>query len=270
MAVRCSRSLVRETVLFFGSAEHPVLTALAGRVSRAAYVVQEDFPVRVPLTLTDRMGGRLGAIDLDAVKSVCLDGFYVDGERFQGLSDDDRQYAQNEAWAALIALFGGLSRTRTVANFVRHRLLFESRVGRLGWLAGRGLSVPPTLVTSNPGDARRFCDVHEGRVRFRTVTEGGAAWQAVTAGDLARLDVVRLSPAHFEAILPGPFRTVFVVGERAADAPTGLAEACRALGLWLATFTVAADGTIVDFHPHLTATAGDAVLDAAAALLEAG
>ncbi|MHB2020232.1 MAG: hypothetical protein ACYCW6_25130, partial [Candidatus Xenobia bacterium] len=223
---------------------------------RAVFFPLESFPTRTRLVL-EPGGGRLDldgeAIPLHEIVSACLDGIYVPPEPLSHLGEKDREFAQTEAWAALIALFDRLPR---VANVIRPRDVVESRFSLMSFLAARGLPVPRMLVTSDAMEAERF-----GAARYRTLSDLPSPFTP---------EQVQLCPLHFEEVLSGPRTRLVVIGEQTfgPELP-GATGVCHELGLLMAEL-VLQDGVVVELCTHLTGEglAVPGVLDAAATLLE--
>jgi glutathione synthase/RimK-type ligase-like ATP-grasp enzyme len=80
-----------------------------------------------------------------------------------------------------------------------------------------GLSVPPTLVTSDPAAARTFLDAcgPEGAIH-KPLHPADVDWRPtrwVGPADLARLDALRLAPVILQAYVPGVDVRVTAVGD---------------------------------------------------------
>jgi glutathione synthase/RimK-type ligase-like ATP-grasp enzyme len=76
-----------------------------------------------------------------------------------------------------------------------------------------GLSVPPTLVTSDPDAARAFHAEH-GDVIYKSASGIRSIVRRLGPNQLARLDLLRDGPAQFQAFIPGRNIRVHTVGER--------------------------------------------------------
>lgn len=288
------------TILFFGTPGHPVLEGLYQHMRqrgqrRVVFVAQEKFPREVGLVMgagADDPAGYLvppydEAVPLDAVRSVCLDGYIVGAERFTDVDEADVGYAQVESWATLIALFGRLSRGARVANHVTRRTLASNRAALLAHLARRGLRVPHVLVTSDPAEARRFFEVARESTMYKPVGGTQPLFKAMDASDLTRLEAIRLAPVHFEEAVAGELVRAVVVGDEVLalgaeaepkvlpdDVMARCRSACRELDLLLGeiTFQRTAGGDLIatGLLTHLSPESLEAptVLDAAARLLE--
>jgi len=88
------------------------------------------------------------------------------------------------------------------------------------WQVARdvGLSVPRTLVTSEPEAARRFIsEVGLGKTVFKAFLASLEAWREtrlIEQADLDRLDLVRYAPVIFQEYVEGVDLRVTIVGDR--------------------------------------------------------
>lgn len=287
------------TILFFGSPGHPVLEPLYQYLRerqrrRVVFVPQEKFPREVEFGMGAGQDDPPGwivppyeeAVPFEDICGVCLDGYVVSPDRFADLEERDVPYAQAETWAALIALFGRLSRSAIVANHVTRRNHVASRAAQLAFLARHGLTVPRILVTSQPEAARAFFEETEGRTIYKPVGGSLPCFKAMEACDLHRLEAIRLAPVHFEESPVGDVVQAVVIGQELLTIPSEetipsetarlCVQACRALDLWMAqvSFRRGPQGHWVatGLVPHLGAESlGDArIREAAATLLEEG
>ena len=76
-----------------------------------------------------------------------------------------------------------------------------------------GLSVPPTLVTSDPVAARAFHAEH-GEVIYKSASGIRSIVRRLGPDHLARLDLLCDGPAQFQAFVPGHNIRVHTVGDR--------------------------------------------------------
>ena len=82
-----------------------------------------------------------------------------------------------------------------------------------------GLSIPETLITNVPGEARNFIEeLGPGNVirkAFRNISEAPRATAIVEVEDLERIDTVRLAPVIFQRFIPAELdlRTTVVDGQ---------------------------------------------------------
>lgn len=80
-------------------------------------------------------------------------------------------------------------------------------------IARHGFSVPTTMITNDPDEARAFVAEH-GRVVYKSISGVRSIVQAVTEDDVARLDQIRICPVQFQAWVPGVDVRAHVVGDR--------------------------------------------------------
>jgi glutathione synthase/RimK-type ligase-like ATP-grasp enzyme len=71
-----------------------------------------------------------------------------------------------------------------------------------------GLTIPETLITNDPGQARDFWAAHPGKVIYKPFTAGYHTWREtrlLRAGEEALADTVRWSPVIFQQYVPAVF-----------------------------------------------------------------
>ena len=117
---------------------------------------------------------------------------------------DARQFAANEWQEAINGLWQLLDArwmNPPARDEVASRKAFQLRVA-----AEVGLTVPRTLITSNPDRAQAFVRAHAPeRVIFKTFSATHAIWREtrlVREEELAVLDAVRLAPVIFQEYVP--------------------------------------------------------------------
>jgi len=66
-----------------------------------------------------------------------------------------------------------------------------------------GLDVPPTLITTDPAQARQFYEECNGAVIFKSISGVRSIVRRMTVKDFARLPLLRNSPSQFQAFIPG-------------------------------------------------------------------
>jgi hypothetical protein len=76
-----------------------------------------------------------------------------------------------------------------------------------------GLLVPPTLVTSDPDEARRFYDECNGEVIYKSLSGVRSIVRRVGAEHLERLPLLQHGPAQFQKFIPGENVRVHTVGD---------------------------------------------------------
>ncbi len=245
------------TVLFFGASDHATLSTLFHHLQergnrRVVYLPQEQFPHQPTFELQVGPGWEHclihppdeAPVEMADLVSVVLDRYAIHPPDLETFTPDDQEYIQVESWATLIALFGALSRHCLVANHVLLREHLVSRMAELCYLAGHGLAVPRTVVTSVPDHVLHFVDDCGGKAIYRPVSGMGLPFRPWTPEDAGRVQELKLCPMHFEEAPEGEEAAVGVVGEDVfvkpdeTDVPAqilaGLVKACRGLDLWLA------------------------------------
>lgn len=75
-----------------------------------------------------------------------------------------------------------------------------------------GLAVPPTLVTNDPAEVRRFAAEH-GRVIYKSVSATRSIVRELAGARIKDLERVRHLPTQFQALIPGDDVRVHVVGD---------------------------------------------------------
>lgn len=89
----------------------------------------------------------------------------------------------------------------------------NSKPYQLLLIAGAGLRVPPTLVTTDPDAARAFVTEH-GEVVYKSTSGIRSIVRRLRPDDMPRLALVRHCPTQFQAFIPGRNVRVHVVGEQ--------------------------------------------------------
>jgi glutathione synthase/RimK-type ligase-like ATP-grasp enzyme len=127
----------------------------------------------------------------------------------------DRAFALSETSQAVLGLLDALPCTWVNPpglDEAAHRKTLQWAVA-----AEVGLTLPRTLVTNVPDEARAFvADVGLGKVVFKAFLASVEAWREtrlVRAAELAQLDSVRLAPVIFQEYVAGPDLRVTVVGD---------------------------------------------------------
>jgi glutathione synthase/RimK-type ligase-like ATP-grasp enzyme len=77
-----------------------------------------------------------------------------------------------------------------------------------------GLLIPPTLVTNDPEEARRFIDEWGGDVIYKSASGVRSIVRRLGPEQLKRLPLLRHAPSQFQAFIPGDNVRVHTVGER--------------------------------------------------------
>ncbi|MGO7733236.1 alpha-L-glutamate ligase [Rhizobium leguminosarum] len=127
-----------------------------------------------------------------------------------------RAFAESETAQAIGGMFDGL-KCRWVnpraADDAAHRKPYQ-------WTVAQkiGLSLPRTLVTSNPGAAREFIRaMAPNRVVFKPFLATLQSWREtriIETTDVERLDLVRLAPVIFQEYIAGADLRVTLIGDR--------------------------------------------------------
>ena len=151
-------------------------------------------------------------LDLDAISGV-----YV---RFLGPEDRpplcsldpaDAAALRGEGDVSLMALLEDLQ--CPVVNRVGGGLSNNSKPYQALVISDTGLSVPPTLVTSDPAAARAFYAEH-GEVIYKSASGIRSIVRRLGADQLERLDLLCHGPAQFQAFVPGRNVRVHTVGDQ--------------------------------------------------------
>lgn len=211
-------------IVSYADDEHTDLVAeqlrLAGQ--DVARIDLADFPARLPLRAgwgegaptcrIETSDGR--AVDLARIRVVWwrrvrpfeIDGAIAGGER--------RSFAHSETEQAVLGVLDGLD-----CHWVNPRLADEAAHRKpYQWSVAHalGLTLPETLVTTDPGAARAFVDrLGLGNVVFKAFLASIADWREtrlVRADDLDRLELVRLAPVIFQRYVPGVDLRITAVG----------------------------------------------------------
>ena len=151
-------------------------------------------------------------LDLDAISGVYA-RFLGPEDRPQlpGLDPADAAALRTEGDLSLMALLEDLE--CPVVNRIGGGLSNNSKPYQALVISGTGLSVPPTLVTSDPAAARAFHAEH-GEVIYKSASGIRSIVRCLGPDQLARLDLLCDGPAQFQAFIPGRNVRVHTVGER--------------------------------------------------------
>lgn len=158
-------------------------------------------------------------VNLDSVGSVWCRGFRPSGVP-DGMPDADKVFAQGESQRAIDALM-------TVANvfWVNHphrHAQANSKPAQLFVAQQVGLEIPPTVITNDPEQARGIIAQPEGRTIYKAMSQNLSLKQGkalftglVTGAEMARLDLIRVSPGIFQKFVPKAYELrVTIVGSR--------------------------------------------------------
>jgi hypothetical protein len=118
---------------------------------------------------------------------------------------------QREADAALLALIESLPClvvSRLAGGLTNHSKPLQALAIRAA-----GLTVPATLITTSPADARRFIDAHDGRVVYKSISGIRSIVNRIDPEHLDRLPFLRDAPAQFQEEIVGDDVRVHTVGD---------------------------------------------------------
>jgi len=197
----------------------PVLDALRARGARPVLVDLAEFPARAGVSLP--YGGARGPAALHlAGGEVRLERVTavwwrrpLPLEAAPGLPERDAAFACRQAEEALAGLAASLD-VRWVNEPWRDAA--ASHKPRQLAAAGRaGLTLPRTLVTSDPERARAFLGAARGPCVHKALHATPGDWHAtrrIGPEDLARVEALRLAPVVLQQYVPGVDVRVTVVG----------------------------------------------------------
>jgi glutathione synthase/RimK-type ligase-like ATP-grasp enzyme len=112
----------------------------------------------------------------------------------------------------LLALFEALP--CPVVNRITGGYSNNSKVFQALSVRQAGLLTPPTLVTSDPAEARRFYEECDGQVIYKSLSGIRSIVRRIGPEQLARLNLLTNGPAQFQAYIPGDNIRVHTVGDR--------------------------------------------------------
>jgi glutathione synthase/RimK-type ligase-like ATP-grasp enzyme len=112
---------------------------------------------------------------------------------------------------ALLDLFDVIS--ARIVNGRRAMLSNRSKPYQALAIRNAGFSVPNTLITNQPADARHFLAQHEAVV-FKSISSVRSIVKTADQADVARLDRIRRLPTQFQERIRGTNVRVHVVGEQ--------------------------------------------------------
>lgn len=215
-------------VLLFGRRRDPHVAAVAAELARRGRPVfhldPSDYPRRGRLTFTIGPGAggaprhEASGLDLDRVGVGWIGGHH-DVRLSGAMAGPGRRFARAAALQGLDSFLRGCP--FPWVNDPDAAAVADDKVLQLTVARRLGLEVPPTLVTNDPEEFRRFRREH-GRVVAKTVA-GAAGLPAskrvlttvVGPRDAARADDVALSPVCFQAYVPKRSEVrATVVGDR--------------------------------------------------------
>jgi glutathione synthase/RimK-type ligase-like ATP-grasp enzyme len=200
-------------ILLFGSLGDPVVAFLAQRLEALGdpACVIDSRRLRTDLAFSFAIGSAstYGHLDygrtriaLETIRSI-----YV-----RGTSPSSGFAPPDQFDLALAGLF------ETVDCAVLHRPSIAatnaSKPTQLQTIAQFGFSVPRTLLTNVPDEARNFYEQCGGRVVYKSASAWRSIVRRLEAVDLGRLDEIRSCPVQFQEYVAGDDIRVHVVRER--------------------------------------------------------
>ena len=200
-----------------------VLRAIEHRGHLAVLVDTAEFPAAA--SLTQRFGGGAAEFELalDGQRidlRTCRAGWWRRPQPFtlhDGIAADVASWAYMECHEAVAGLWAALDLTwvnRPELDEAAHHKPYQLAVA-----AELGLSIPRTLITNDPSEARRFAEERGAeQVVYKTFLATEEHWRetrVLRAEEFALLDRVRLAPVIFQELVPAEADIrVTVVGDR--------------------------------------------------------
>lgn len=187
----------------------------------------DQFPCASTLTYR-ASSGHFGAelltdgrsLDLSVVGSLWCRGFRASGLPV-GMPDSDEIFAQLEAQRALDALLTTTSKALWI-NHPQCHARANSKPAQLCVARKVGFNIPPTIITNDPEEIRRFVGETDGRIVYKAMSQsldldsGRALFTGLLGEpDLANVDLIRASPGIFQQFVPKAYEVrATVVGSR--------------------------------------------------------
>ena len=186
----------------------------------------DRFPLGSNLTYRFGAGRPSGAIssdgrtvDLESIGSVWCRGFRPSGFP-DDLDEEDGKFVQDEAQRALDALLAILQ-----VRWINHPQCHARANAKAAQLAAAhhvGLEIPPTVMTNDPQEARRFIAAAAGATIYKANSQslnlepGKALYTGLlTDKELGTLDLIQITPGIFQALVPKAYEVrATVVGAR--------------------------------------------------------
>lgn len=98
-----------------------------------------------------------------------------------------------------------------------------------------GFTIPETLITNDPEEARSFCDAHSGNVVYKPFLQTRSAWRetrALRPEDVSLIEAVHLAPVLFQELVKGVADLrVTVIGDELFAAAAALEDATYSLDI---------------------------------------
>lgn len=207
-----------DVVLIVGGAGDVHAAAVARRVEArglsAVFLNFADYPAKAGLSWDPiRRGGSLviagRRVALDRVRSVYWRT--ADPTRAgTGLRRDLHGFAEQETRKALESLLRGLG--RPILNPAEAIAAHRCKPVQSAAVAGLGVTVPDTLISSDPASVAAMFAAHPEGLIIKPVG-GGAYARRMTGRDLERAASIRSSPMQYQAWIAGEDVRVYVIGE---------------------------------------------------------
>lgn len=179
-----------------------------GRYPADGYGLSVEWVTGVP---TGHFKGPDWQIDIDEISGAYVRFLGAEGRMLPpGLPEPQARELQLEADTALLYVLEDLP--CPVINRLGGGMSNNSKPYQLLLIARAGFQVPPSLVTTDPDEARAFIDTH-GETVFKSTSGIRSIVRRVRQDDVARLPLVRNGPTQFQAFIPGDNVRVHVVGE---------------------------------------------------------
>jgi glutathione synthase/RimK-type ligase-like ATP-grasp enzyme len=184
-----------------------VMAALHAQGTAVELLDLTDFPSQLALTMAFESGRRRfrmsraggGTLDLDSITAVWWrrpQGFGLPGS----LTDPaHRQYALSEAATAFDGLYQSMN--ALWVNEPARDVVAGHKPYQLALAQQLGFSIPVTLMTNNPDEARDFWQRHKGEVIYKQFKALPATWRETRKlrdEETALLESVRMAPVIFQ------------------------------------------------------------------------
>jgi RimK-like ATP-grasp domain len=200
--------------------EGPVAGAIAAaEAAEVPYVVlnqrQEEWALALELDgeyLTGTLRGADGEWDVSRFAGVYAR--LVDPRTLPGLGDppDPARLVRAEALYQALVAWLEVAPCRVV-NRLGPSASNMSKPYQAQLIAACGLLAPPTTVTNDPDEVRRFAAEH-GRVIYKSISSTRSIVRELRGPRVEELERVRHLPTQFQALIPGVDVRAHVVGEQ--------------------------------------------------------
>jgi glutathione synthase/RimK-type ligase-like ATP-grasp enzyme len=198
-------------VLFGSLGDDPLAAVLVGLADRGADLMlidPRDPPDSMDLAYQPDAEGIRGwlrcgerTVDLAEVSAVYL--------RDTGQLHDSRARERHVALCVLLDRLPALVVNRPSASASNSSKPYQAQL-----IAGYGLDVPRTLITTDPDEARTFLEAFGGRAIFKSASHKRSIVKRLGSREIERLASVSTCPTQFQEYVPGVDVRVHVVGER--------------------------------------------------------